>query len=148
MDDFSGATAEQIFAAFPEWRTLARIEQADDGTSFLVIMVSPSPAAQVEHGLFISTANGEVTVGFDHYHSHFDEWVGDGDHFGVQAALEFVKQILDERIAVVSWWFNEEWRGSAQQEVSSPPDVPDWSTTFNRIRVRSWNGTFNADTGA
>ena len=45
----------------------------------------------------IDTGNEEITVGFDCYHSHFDKWVGDGEHFGTQAALEFVK-----RVAVVS----------------------------------------------
>lgn len=43
-----------------------------------------------------------------------------GDHFGAQAALEFVEQILDERIAVVSCWFNEEWRGLRSRR-SVPP---------------------------
>lgn len=148
MDEFSAATAEEIFAAFPEWRTLARTERGEDGASFLVVEVRPPAEANVEHGLTIDTSNGEVTVGFDCYHSHFDQWVGDGEHFGAQAALQFVKQILAERVSVVSWWLNEAWRGSAQMESGSSPEVPSWATDFNRVRVRSWRGTFNADTGA
>ncbi len=148
MNEFSLATAEEILAAFPEWRTLTRTEEADDGDTFLALEVVPPLEANVEHGLVIDTSNGEVTVGFDHYHSHFEQWVGDGEHFGTQAALQFVKQILEERVAVVSWWHNEEWRGSSQFEVGSPPQEPTWSTDYNRVRVRSWKGTFNADVGA
>jgi hypothetical protein len=148
MDEFSSATAEKVFAAFPEWRALARTEQAGDGSSFLVVEVAPPLEANVEHGLIIDTSNGEVTVGFDHYHSHFDQWVGDGEHFGTEAALQFVQQILEEREAVVSWWNNEQWRGSSRLAVGSSPEVPTWLSNYNRVRVRSWKGTFNADTGA
>jgi hypothetical protein len=124
LDPFSAATAEEIFSAFPEWRPLARIQEADDGTASLVIEVVPPVDANVEHGLIIDTSNGEVTVGFDHYHSHFDRWSGDGEHFGTRIALEFVRQILEERVSIVSWWLNERWCGSASLEVCSFPEAP------------------------
>lgn len=145
MDRFSQTTAEEIFASFPEWRALAREEQADDGSAFLVIEVAPPREANVEHGLIVDTANQEVTVGFDCYHSHYDQWVGDGEHVGTEAALEFVKRIINERVAVVSWWQNELWRGSAQLEAGASPELPSWQTSFNRIRIRSWKGALNAD---
>src|SRR5438270_13193705 len=121
------AAAEQLFAEFPEWRALARTETAEGGAEFLVIEVAPPPQAMVEHGLVIDTSNDEVTVGFDCYHSHFDDWVGDGEHFGTQAAIEFIKQIVSERIVVVSWWQGEEWRGSAQLEPGAPAALPGWA---------------------
>lgn len=147
MDTFSLASAEQLLSAFPEWRALARSEQAEDGSSYLVLEVEPPATADVQHGLVIDTSNQEITVGFDAYHSHFDDWVGDGEHFGTLAALEFVKQVVGERVSVVSWWFNDQWRGSAQVEAGEAPQAPSWAGagTFNRIRVRSWKGTFNAD---
>lgn len=76
---------------FPHWRSHARTERPDDCTEFLVVDVTPPSEANVEYGLTIDTAGGEVTVGFDYYHSRFDEWVGDGDHFGTKAALEFIR---------------------------------------------------------
>lgn len=148
MDAFSLAAANEIFDAFPEWRAFAREEHADDGSSFLVVQVTPPASANVEHGLVIDTSNDEFTVGFDCYHCHFDEWVGDGDQFGTRAALEFVEQIINERVAVVSWWQDAEWRGSSQLVAGASPEQPSWQTTFNRVRIRSWRGTFNADIGA
>lgn len=145
MDPFSAAASEQIFAAFPEWRAIAREEQAEDGSSFLVVEVAPPAAARVEHGLVIDTANQEVTVGFDCYHSHFDESIGDGELFGIEAALELVRQIVNERIAVVSWWDGEHWRGSAQLEAGAEPEAAKWVMHFDRVRVRSWKGSLNAD---
>jgi hypothetical protein len=104
----------------------------------------------VEHGLVIDTSNEEVTVGFDSYHSHFDDWGGDGDKFGTQAAIEFIKQIVSERTAVVSWWQGEEWRGSAQLESGAKLAEPSWAAQgqYDRVRIRSWLGTLNADTDA
>jgi hypothetical protein len=148
METFSLVAAEELFAAFPEWRALARNEQAEDGSSYLVIDVKPPPEADVEHGLVIETSNGEITVGFDCYHSHFDQWIGDGEHFGTAAALEFVKQIVSERVSVVSWWFDQEWRGSAQLEAGSASEALSWAVNFNRVRIRSWNGSHNADMSA
>lgn len=148
MDSFSISSANEIFAAFPEWQAVAREGQADDGSSFLVIEINPPVEADVECGLVIDTSNQEITVGFDCYHSHFDKWVGDGNHFGTQAALHFVEQIVSEQVAVISWWQGEQWRGSSQLEAGAPPEQPQWQTHFDRIRIRSWKGSFNADINA
>jgi len=55
-----------------------------------------------------------------------------------------------ERVAVVSWWLNDEWCGSAQLEAGASPSVPSWTGagSFNRIRIRSWKGSLNADISA
>ena len=146
MDNFSVNASEVLFSEFPKWRGLARVERADDGAEFLIIEVAAPPEADAAFGLVIDTANEEITVGFDHYHAHFDSFVGDGEHFGTKAALEFIKQILSERVAVVSWWSDETWRGSAQTEAGKAPSVPTWTAGgTNRVRVRSWRGTLNHD---
>lgn len=146
----SPRSAEELFAAFPQWRALARTERGEDGLPYVVVEVEAPVGADVEHGLVVDTSREEITVGFDCYHSHFDEWVGDGQHFGTEAAIEFIRQIVGERVSVVSWWFNDQWRGSAQLEAGAVPEAPSWAgaESYNRVRVRSWNGTFNADVGA
>jgi hypothetical protein len=140
-------TLSQVVDVFPEWRGLVREERDEDGTSFEVLAVAAPEEANVEHGLVIDTSRSEITVGFDFYHSHFDDWTGDGEHFGTKAALEFIKQIISEKIAVVSWWGGNIWCGSAPIEGGHAPGLPSWTVTesINRIRVRSWRGTHNAD---
>ena len=130
----SSVSSDALFAVFPEWRALARTDVGEEGIEFMVVEITPPLAANVEHGLVIDTSNAEVTVGFDCYHSHFDDWLGDGANFGTTAAIEFIKQIIYEKIAVVSWWNGDEWRGSAQLEVGGSLHAPDWATpgTYNR----------------
>jgi hypothetical protein len=141
------ATLAPVLEAFPEWTSLVREEKGDDGSIYEVLEVSAPPSANVEHGLIVDTSNDEITVGFDVYHGHFDELVGDGVHFGTMAALEFVRQIVSERVAVMSWWEGERWCGSSQLEPGRKPGLPSWAgaLAIDRIRVRSWRGTLNAD---
>ncbi|MCC7412608.1 MAG: hypothetical protein IT495_13395 [Gammaproteobacteria bacterium] len=146
MDRFSEQAADEFLAAFPEWREFARSEQRDDGSSYFVLQIDPPAQAAVEHGLLVHTDNDEVTVGFDFYHSHFDSMVGDGEHFGTTAAVALVRQIVSERVAVVSWWLGESWAGSSQIEAGAQPSAK-FVKDYSRIRVRSWKGTFNADIG-
>lgn len=147
MSDFPLDDAQALFAVFPEWRAFARSEAEESGVPYLVVHV-PAPAeADEEHGLTIDTSNEEVTVGFDCYHSHFNAWDGDGEDVGTLAALEFIKQVVHERVAIVSWWLDEKWCGSSRTAAGSTAEVASWAGAqgCNRIRVRSWNGTFNAD---
>jgi hypothetical protein len=148
--DTSRIAAEELFAAFPHWRSLARNETSEGGDSYVVIEVQAPNEANVEHGLSIDTSNDEVTVEFDCYHAHFNDWTSDGEHSGTQTAIEFIKQILSERIAVISWWFNDEWRGSAHFQAGASPETSVWGAdgAINRVRIRSWKGSLNADSSA
>ena len=144
MDLHSLDAASKLFDMFPEWRSLARAGKAEDGSEFLVIDVVAPPQANVEYGLSVDTAGGEVTVGFDYYHAHFDQWVGDGENIGTRAAVAFIRQIVSEEVAVASWWKGAEWKGSITVPAGALPEKS-WTTDFDRIRVRSWRGTLNAD---
>lgn len=141
-------SAEALFEAFPEWRAFARREVGERGSEYIVVKVEPPPEADVECGLRIDTANDEITVEFDFYHQHFDDWAGESSPFGTESALEFVRQILEQRVAIVSWWRDDECVASSTTNVGVPPEQPTWLGAYDRLRVRSWRGTFNVDSDA
>lgn len=146
LDTFSQQVADLLFSRYPQWRGKETIERNNNGAAHFTLSVPAPVQANTEHGLWISTERGELTVGFDAYHTHFSESIGDGDMFGLEYGIRFIQQILDEEIAAVSWWNNEIWRGSAQTEAGSKPDLhPEHMSDFNRVRVRSWKGALNAD---
>lgn len=145
MDDFSSRIAPQILTAFPQWRTLAKEGRADDGSSYFVLRVDPPPESKAQHPLHIDTSNGEVTVGFDSYHSHYDQWTSDdGKTFGYDAAFDFVKKLLSEEVGVVSWWKDDTWLGSAQFKAGETPS-PVFARAYTRACMRSWRGTYSRD---
>jgi hypothetical protein len=147
MNEFSTTIAEEIFASYPEWRTRAREEDAQDGSTYLYIEVPTPAAANTTHGLEINTDNEEVTVTFDFYHSHFERWKVQESGFEHEASPPFVQALLSESVAVASWWQGEQWRGSCQLAVGEEPELT-VAEEFNRIRVRSWQGNRNDDRDA
>ena len=151
LEDPVRTSAEALFEVFPEWRSLARREVDEDGSQYVVVEVSPPSEADANYGLFIDTRNDEVTVGFDFYHRHFDDWADQSGRFGTESALDFVQQIGQERVAVVSWWRDDTWLASSVTEAGAPlePREPRTSEdTHNRVRVRSWSGALNVDSDA
>lgn len=144
MDKFSERASKEILDAFPEWQNLADTQEGVAGKIFFVLKIGPPADADVDQGLLIHTHNNEITVAFDYYHSHFDSVLGDGEPDGI-GAVEFVRGIIEERIAVASWWLDDKWMGSVQIEAGTPPTFP-FKGKYNRLRVRSWNGRYNTDT--
>lgn len=131
-----------LLSEFPEWRALVCAETDVYGRPYFVVEVKAPKRANVEHGLLISTSNDEVTVSFDAFHSHFDDWTGE-----FESALVFIKQLVTEQVAILSWWFDHQWHGSTHIQAGAEPTLPSWAgaPSVNRIRVRSWSGTFNSD---
>ena len=89
--------------------------------------------------------DNEITVDFDYYHSHFEGWHEDPESPWNPSAEQFVKNILEEHVSVISWWLDDQWCGSTQLKAGDLPEQPAWLTAYNHIRIRSWKGSFNAD---
>ena len=52
--------------------------------------------------LFLSSADNELTLGFDSYHCHFDHFSGQDFEVEMKIALEYFYKILNEELFVVS----------------------------------------------
>jgi hypothetical protein len=147
MRDVERSLEEELFAEFPQWENLARTVVGDDGHEYIVVAVAAPSDAVAEPGLVVDTAHGEITVAFDFYESHFHDYVEYGGHIGTAAAAAFIRDLMSEKVAVVSWWNAETWRGSARLQAGAPLPTPSWAEpgTYNRVRVRSWGGRLDAD---
>ncbi len=146
LDAFSRDIAERLFAAHPEWKAFARIEVGNDAVTpgYLVVEITPPAEAKVDHSLLITTEDEEVTIGLDYYHSHFEDFASpSGDP--ASDGMAFLKGLLCDHIAVVSWWNGETCVGSStigrDEELAPMPHKP----SYDRIRIRSWQGTRNRD---
>ena len=143
LDDFSSDFAKHLFSVFPDWILLAKSERAEGALlDYLVVEVPPSPQADPASTLLIHTDNQEVTVGFDHFHTHFFA----GENASYSEILKFIASILGDELASVSEWHGDKWYGSWTLERA---EVDDLSTAGlgpgSRIRVRSWNGSLDRD---
>jgi hypothetical protein len=144
MSPFSLRIREEVLISFPEWAPYVAEETWKNSPPYLVVTVPPPTDADTEQPLRISTWDEEVTVDFDYYHAHFDRWTakpGDTRH---QSALMYVQDLLAERLAVASWWQDSHCKVCAQMQPGGSLK-PSINIGYNRIRVRSWNGTHNAE---
>ena len=147
MSPFSTRIREEILATFPSWSPFAASETYKDGQPYLIVTVPAPLEARTDLPLRISTWDEEVTVDFDHYHTHFDRWnpeEGDDRH---TSALLYIKAVLDESVAAASWWQGDHCKICAQLEPGAPLKPP-FDIAYSRVRIRSWRGSHNADSDA
>lgn len=135
---------ERILTEFHEWSIFQAEKVESNGIEFLLFQIPTPKSAQVTAGLEIEIGNGEVTVFFDYYHTHFDEFMGDDEYnIGLDAAIALIRGIITEKVVIVSWWMDEKWRGSSKIKVGqcSTPNLE--IQPYNRTRIRSWTGKYN-----
>ncbi|HEX2592667.1 MAG TPA: hypothetical protein VHL34_14290 [Rhizomicrobium sp.] len=102
--------------------------------------VFPPQESRAAHPLHIDTENGEITIGFDFYHAHW-EWPSSDDH---RNPVRYLSDLLDEKIVVASFWRGDEWKGSTMVD-AGVTDIPAVSAAAELLRLRSWRGTFSSD---
>jgi len=146
LDGFSKAFARHLFAAHPEWRAFARTEEGvDGGGEYLVVEVPPQEGTDLAGPLLVHTDNGEVTIGFDHYHAHFD-WPPERKAPPAWAEpMAFIAAILSDDLAAASGWDGDRRSGSWLVERGQVPAPPRTFRRVTRVRVRSWRGGLDSD---
>lgn len=131
--------ATDILSAYPEWHSLATAVSTEGGDILRIVV--PSPVANVEHPLTIDTSDQEITVTYDFHHGHYPTFRDSGCREG---AVSLLAPLLQEELAIASFWSENKWHGSTQFRIGEPED-PLKMFGNTRIRVRSWRGTFDKD---
>ena len=145
--------ARVLFAAHPEWwghaRPLARDAVPpdtdtdvfpDDGGDFLLVEI-PAPSGNAAP-LRIETGTQEVTISFDHFHSHM-VWPTDAP----DDAMTLLDEIVTEKVAVISHADGDgPYRsGTPVPRAEVTPPRERWPHSPYRVRIRSWRGTLDRD---
>jgi len=151
LEPFSRQMAGDLLSVFPNWRSHFSIV-ASAGENFFNVRV-PSLAGSKGGPLEVSSLyNDEVTVFYATTHRHFFSVLGNADEAG--GAVDFIRKILDEQVAVVSYICTGD--STIQDGVFSSVAVPadkipraNYEYYYTRsMRVRSWRGTYDADFAA
>jgi len=119
-NEFSRRFADAIFAEFPDWRTTGTLSDAnDDGSTWSLKVPSPQHDDDT-FPLHILTEDDEITVSFDYYRTHFGDGAGE-EETTFRNALAFIRDIVAERVSVVSWWSGDRWNGSCTADAGEVP---------------------------
>ncbi|MEZ4386539.1 MAG: hypothetical protein R3D98_02980 [Candidatus Krumholzibacteriia bacterium] len=146
LNDHSRSFAQRLFREFPEWLRYARFDPYEEFEKEALLVEVPRPAGDGRHGLFITTSEWEVSVGFgENFHTRFGVVAGQEEDDFQGRAIEFIQAFVDEAVVLVTAWEDGEWLGAWTVRVSGGT-VPAQETEDGVIlRIRSWKGTFDRD---
>ena len=137
LNEFSRNFASALFEAHPSWRERAQINPNSEQPGVLLVTV-PAPPPLDENGLWVTTDEGEITVGFDAFHWHFGAYQMPAPELHSEA-LAFTSDILEERWVVGVLMTGDRWRASKVLRPGSRFVVPEDHTGY----LISWRGTYN-----
>ena len=155
LDDYSQRFADFLFQTFPDWKEFLSVQSANesDEEGYLLVKV-PAPIKSLipssllpDYKDFLTIdSDGEITIGFDYYHTHFDMFSGTNEAQEFNQAVEFIQSIIDEEICPVVILNGDKWCGSTSVDAGEKPDLSNWQNLnplSQDVYVRSWRGTYN-----
>ena len=145
IDDYSKFAVGLILVRFPDWEPFSCVQS--DINSVFVDFYIPCPSLAVERGLWVSTANQELTVGFHTDHNHFTDYDDPLNPEPVEAGLNQAAAYLEDRCGAVSWYQGERLAGTTSAELPLSGLIPrvfkDYHVTLGTLR--SWSGQYDRD---
>jgi hypothetical protein len=158
LDAYSQVAVPLILARFPEWEPFAKLAPRPDGAGNVVEFNIPCPSPAAEYGLWVSTADEELSVGFHTHHNHFTDYETRLNREQIAAGIQHASNIVEERVGVVSWYRSGGFAGSRSVELPHPEPLPglldglgalaELAGRFSdcdRVTLRSWFGRFDRD---
>jgi hypothetical protein len=145
LDEYSRFAVSQILERFPAWRECLVFRRPEGYTHAFADFGFASPSPAIEHDLWVSTADDEITVGLHTHHSHFADYDDRANSGHIGHALDHVQDLLDERVAIASWYVGDRFAGSTSHEVSSDRPPAPLLSSVTRTSLRSWRGTYDRD---
>ncbi len=145
LDEYSRFAVGLILSRFPVWRSHVAFRRPDGYASPFADFELQSPSPAIARGLWVSTADEEVTVGLHTHHSHFTDYDNRFDPQHIIDALDYVQDIFDDRCVIVSWYIGDRLICTTSKDVTTqhPATPPRGGVT--RKTVRSWRGTCDSD---
>lgn len=139
LNAFSRRFAEHLFAAHPEWRSLAERDPYGDPLPGSLLVRVPSPVPS--RALSMQTYADQITIGFEpgFWHEHVLCTRTSDEPRLFDAALRLIDDLLSERTVVATrYWFGRPFltRAIAPDRMQRP-----W---WGRTEVVSWTGTRDA----
>jgi len=146
LNDHSRHFATMLFRQWPEWIRHARFDPYEDFEKEALLVEVPRPVDGSRNGLFITTSEWEISVGFgESFHTRFGADGAAPDRDVYAAALEFIRDFVDENVVLATARQDGEWLGAwgidrrreDPDEVAVDPGVA--------VEIRSWRGTWDRD---
>lgn len=147
LNDHSRHFAKILFQTWPEWLQYARFDPYEDFEKEALLVEVPRPVDGSSHGLYITTSEWEVSVGYgENFHTRFGvSGEGKGESEFYSQALAFIRRFVDEEVVLATAYQDKEWLGSWQidldKEKLEEVEVEEGVT----VQIRSWRGSHDQE---
>jgi hypothetical protein len=127
MDELSREFGRELFLVFPDWERLAKdIQDEKTGAHYLEVDI---PQEESDRQLHLSTADHEITIAFDHWHTHVGPFLEISIAESVATVIRMIEDFLAEQIVVKVSRRDGVWIGSSFSYVAAPGELEPHSTT-------------------
>ena len=146
LNDHSREFAHRLFREYPDWLRYARYDPYEDFEKEALLVEVPCPKDGSRHGLFITTSEWEVSVGFgEDFHTRFGiDGQGEEGHF-FDDAMAFIKAFVAEQIALATARQGKEWLGAWKVDTQNTDFDSIEKEDGVTVNIRSWLGTFDRE---
>jgi len=138
--------ATMLFREWPEWLAHARYDPYEDFEKEALLVEVPRPTDGSGHGLFITTSEWEISVGFgESFHTRFGAGGKDDQGDFYAEAMAFLRDFVAEDVVVATASQNGEWLGAWR--IDRRREDPDAVAVEDGVAlcIRSWRGTYDRD---
>jgi hypothetical protein len=137
MDQLSQGFGRALFLAFPNWERLAKdVEDEQTGGHYIEVDV---PQEGSDRQLHLSTADDEITIAFDHWHTHVGPFLGISAAESVHTSMAIIQSFVTEQTVVKISRRDGVWIESSLGYLVAPSPLKPNSTT----QVFSWRCTYD-----
>ena len=142
LNDHSRQFATQLFRRWPQWLQYARFDPYEDFEKEALLVEVPRPVDGSSHGLFITTSEWEVSVGFgENFHTRFGTSGEATEGNFYETALGFLADFVEEKVVVAIAYQDKEWLGSWKIDLDKESLDDLEAGPGETVKVRSWLGT-------
>ena len=146
LNDHSRQFATQLFKRWPEWLQYARFDPYEDFEKEALLVEVPRPVDGSTHGLFITTSEWEISVGFgENFHTRFGTSGEPASGNFYAEAMQFLSDFVAERLVVAIAYQDNEWLGSWKIHLNKESLDEVTVGPGETIKIRSWLGTYDRE---
>ena len=146
LNDHSRQFSTQLFKRWPEWLQYARFDPYEDFEKEALLVEVPRPVDGSTHGLFITTSEWEISVGFgENFHTRFGTSGEPASGNFYAEALQFISDFVEERLVMAIAYQDNEWLGSWKIHLNKESLDEVKVGPGETVKIRSWLGTHDRE---
>ena len=138
--------ADLVFRQWPQWFRYARFDPYEDFEKEALLIEVPRPFDGSSHGLYITTSEWEISIGFgESFHTRFGSSGDPGNGNFMDDAMIFLNDFVDEKIVIATATEDGEWLGGWKIDLREK-DLESIEIDPNvKVIIQSWLGSHDRE---